>query len=102
MCIRDRRRVHGEIKLIIFVLFVILIQICGKQKTFPTLADVDSNGVKELLFCVNESLTGLEWRIENEPETLDSIDYEKYDEWKAVLKKFPTEFWTDEMKNEQL
>lgn len=70
-----------------------------ETKTFPTLADVDCNGVKELLFCVNESLTGLEWRIENEPETLDSIDYEKYDEWKAVLKKFPTEFWTDEMKN---
>ena len=39
------------------------------------------------------------WRIETEPETLDSSDYEKFDEWVLAMSKLPKEFWPDYMLN---
>ena len=71
-----------------------------RLRSYETLDNVDKKDIENLLFCVNESITGIDWRIENEPETIDKIDYEKYDEWTAVLRQFPREYWTDNMKNE--
>jgi hypothetical protein len=70
------------------------------MKKYSTINDVDSEGVVELLQCLCEAITGLDWRMEAEPETIDESDYEKIEEWKKTLSKFPKEYWADCMLNE--
>jgi len=65
---------------------------------YDSVEKIDSRGAEILLLCLNEVITGLEWRIENEPTTLDKADYEKYDEWTKTLRNYPSEFWTSNMK----
>lgn len=56
--------------------------------------------IKAALNCFTEAIAGMAWRIETEPETLDSSDYEKFDEWVLAMSKLPKEFWPDCMLND--
>ena len=47
------------------------------MKKYDTINNVDSEGVEELLQCLCEAITGLDWRMDAEPQTIDESDYEK-------------------------
>lgn len=65
---------------------------------YGTVEEIDIDGVKALLFALNEAITGFEWKVENDPISLGKSDYEKLDEWTKTLKNYPLEFWTDKMR----
>jgi hypothetical protein len=55
----------------------------------PIVKGVDEkiNRITQLEEGLEDAVRGMEWRIENEPMSIDKSDYEKLDEWKSLLNK---------------
>ena len=44
-----------------------------------------SNYIQCLEIALEESIKGLKWKMDNDPKSMDKSDYEKIDEWTALI-----------------